>query len=126
MGQNVIGVMLGVELKKKAREKLCYEDSEGRSLIEDWNYPTSGPAPRRGDQAEWVMDSDLVGIWVVCSHGDDKGVPDLKGPISLSKLAKGKDFKRAQAAWKKFAKWVGKHGVKLGKPQLFLAPTEVA
>lgn len=115
--------MLGVELKAKQYDKLCVQyGPESRTLLEDWNFSKD-----RGDQVESVADSKcLIGVWIVCSHGDDKGVPDVTEAIALTKVGRGANFKRAQASWKAFAKWAGKQGVKVGKPQVFLAPTEVA
>lgn len=121
MGQNVIGVLYGVVVTTRQFDKLA-EDGHGRSLVEQWN----GQTRSRSSQIETVDNSNVVGIWVVCSHGDDKGVPDVEEPVSLTALQKGANFKRAKKAWDEFARWVKTQGVPLGKPQLFIAPTEVA
>ena len=124
MGQNVIGVMYGVQLTTRQFDVLC-DDRAGDTLIESWNSQEKPSVPL-ADRIDTVDNSNVLGIWVVCSHGDDKGVPDIEEPVTMEMIQKTENFKRVKRAWGKFTKWAVGKGVKLAKPRLFLAPTEVA
>jgi hypothetical protein len=122
MGQMVLGVMLGCKLPKKLPKS--FFDEMGESVIDSWNSGLLAPDRRRVEQVE---DSMVVGIWVVCSHGNEKGVPDIARPENIADLMRSHSYKIAAENWQKFAVWaLKKGGMKLPAPQLWLAPTEVA
>lgn len=124
MGQIVWGVMWGAEIPADVD---LWGDDGSDPLIEQWQR-ASGEA-RAKYRVDTTDESDrfLVGYWVLCDHGDEKGVKDLDGTcVVLATVPSSKAHKKAQAAWKRFAAWMKKRGVTFPKPQLWLAPTEVA
>jgi hypothetical protein len=129
MGQIVLGVMYGAKVP---------------NTIDPWD--TAGPLSERGDsflerwerasgerRRKYKLDTShvdalpwVIGYWVVCEHGDEKGAADIDGCLRLDAITRGRSHAKAKAHWKRFAAWARKHGVKLPAPTLWLAPTEVA
>ena len=126
MGQNVIGVLLGIDATPSLLKKVVDADegNDGESLMDEWNMRWGFHSRKR---LEWIEDSSLIGFWVACAHGDDKGVRDLSRPLSLRKLEDGRDVLTAMRNWQAFMVWARRRGVEIKKtPTLWIAPTEVA
>jgi hypothetical protein len=122
MGQIVVGVLLGCSLPEAVIE--VFFDDDGETLVDSWRDSKSWAIQR---QIEWVEDSTVVGVWVACAEGRDKGVQEIDGPLSFEELAKGEAYARALGVWQEFSQWVQKtRDIKLPAPQLFVSPTEVA
>ncbi len=119
MGQMVLGVMLGCKLPKKLPK--AYYDQDGESVIEEWNAEFKFGDRRRVEQVDIVL-----GLWVVCQHGEEKGVPDIDRPVDLGLIETSQSYRVSLVAWHKFDQWMIKKGVMLPAAQLWLAPTEVA
>jgi hypothetical protein len=122
MGRTVLGVLLGCALPETIID-LFYGD-DGDTIVDRWNDELSFSQKQK--RIEWIEDSLVIGFWVACTHGRDKGVQDIDGPLSLAELEKGDSYVRARRIWEEFAQWVSKDlGMNLPSPQLFVAPTEV-
>ena len=126
MGQMVIGVLYGCEAPKGVR--MFDDDADDGGLLERWGTESGERYPRRF-RVDWVHEADkeLIGYWVLCEHGDEKGVTSLNGrAIALDSINDSEAHARARFAWERFAKWAQQRGVQLPAARLWLAPTEVA
>lgn len=116
MGQNVTGVLHGCAVSGGVDEMIW--DS-----IETWN-------DRQKDRRrwiEWTQDSDVIGVFVVCQNGGDKGVRDMGACVSVGSLAKLPSVKEAERIWADFAKSLSKvERDRLQPAELWLVETEVA
>jgi hypothetical protein len=126
MGQIVLGVMYGVEIPKGLNpwDDEAHEDG---SLIDRWRKVARERYGKRGLAYTHESDKDILGYWVALYNGDEKGVPDLYGrSVPLRAFGRGRDYAAASKRFRAFAAWARRQGVKLPKPALWLAPTEVA
>ena len=58
----------------------------------------------RGKHIEWVQDATVFGVFVACHHGDEKGVPDIVGPVSFGEIEKLPRAREAARVWRAFVK----------------------
>lgn len=135
MGQNVIGVLLGARIPKGVK---LYTD-EGDGLLERWEKEARPRVKAYAEKhavdtwiasrrivPEWPQDVDVIGFWVMCEHGDEKGCPDIDGAIPLAGIEQTKAYRDALIAWRGWMVWVARQRVKFDEPALYLCPTEVA
>ena len=142
MGQNVIGLMLGC----MTPSGVAMHDEEGskfdgEGLLDRWekvvkkSHAAAFKKNHYGARAMYVPDhphdesgSRLIGFWVagIEEHNTDSHETMDDGPVSIADLAKSDRYQRADEAWRDFAGWATAQGVKLKKPSLYLAQTEVA
>lgn len=129
MGQRVVGVLYGVNADK--HHEAISEDSG--DLLGKWAekkkcwFGQSNYDSRNSIVPDHEFDCGntlMIGFWVLCEHGEDKGCEDLgESPLPLADIeAPGKTCR----AWNAFAKWAEEQGIVFDNPRLWLMTTEVA
>lgn len=130
MGQMTVGVMLGVAKPKLPAGKFWFDGvrDRGYKLGLLSAYPAGSSAEPQCDEQ-----SRVVGILLAVGGSGERGCVDLlegDEPVALSDFAKTVPYKaavtKARKAFDRFARWCRtRHGVKLGRPKLWLVAAEV-